>query len=1488
MTAGATDQLVERAYPLSPLQQGLLFHSVSTAGADIYVRQVRYDLTGPIDADALTRAWRVAAAAHQPLRTGIFWEGLATPLQVVSRRAELELAVEDVDPLAAGGRYAAIAGVELRDRATGFDLRRPPLIRVSLVRLGDEDHALVLTFHHIVVDGWSMPLLLGDVFLAYAQLVQGEEPVLPPRRPVTDYLAWLEKQPIEEAYGYWRRRLHGLPREPASLLVENRPPDSPHRQLTVDVATEVTAAARSLRITPASLLYGAWALALADTLDSDDVLFGALVSGRPEGLPGAEGMVGLFLNTLPTRVRLDPRQRVRDWLRAVQADALADRRHGYVALPEIARRCDLPPGRSPVESLVVYQNAPSILPAGADEFAELLRVEPVIRVESDGMPLVLEALPADGVRLVLGYDATAVEPEVAQALLDRTVAALDQLVRRPDATLADLDPAGPANVASTEADCAEADLFGLLADAPDDRPAVVDADRVHTYAELRSAATGVATWLRQAGVSAERPVVVAVRPGFDFTAALFGVWRAGGLAVPAPAERLDAIVADCSAVAVLADAPTRSEVPVLVVADVPPAEPATHRDLPYATAAALALYPPALYPPAPAAPGSMPPAVVLPYGSLAAAARSWVDGYDLDRHARHLVRAGACVDSLVVQVLGAVAAGATMVLAPAGDDPAALVELANRHDVGVLQLDAPTARKLADAERGTATVGTLVLTGDRLPLPVYERLRALLPDGATIRQVYGAAEAGIDTVFGHAPDATDEAGADRLDPPLAAGRVAVLDRLGRPVGAPGRGTLLLGGTALARGYLGRPGATAASFVPDPTGPPGSRLFRTGDRVRLRGGGIDRHGPPAYRSERGFRFPLAELETALTGHPAVDAAAAVSVGGQLTAVIEAVPETVDSAALRRILDSLPAPLRPDRIAAVTALPRRRDGHLDRSGLAALVARAGDADAATTSAARLVARAFADVLRVDRVGPHDSFFALGGDSLLALTLVGRLRENGLAVELRDLLEEPTVAALADRGVHRPARPTVAAAPAPDGAEFPLAPAQLRFFAHRGEAPAAVDLVEGVELDGELDPADVQAAIAAVAAAHQTLRSRFLRRDGQWIQQVAGLSDPTAVPRLVTHDLREYGQDEADRVAARLIGDLRSTDDLGTGAPWSVLLLLRPDRSQLVVAVHHLACDPYSWSVLLGDLVRATLLGPEVVSRDNAGAYGAWSRYLRELLADSAGGDAEFWTNEFTAVRGGCPTDAEDEPNSFGARAEVSVEVPPDVTAALLRDDERDARHRGAGIEARLAAALARAYTGWTGQAGLPLLVQSSGRDLAPAGLDVSRTVGWFTCLVPVWIPVGAEAPDETVRRARTRLDRSLRRKHSWDLLRHAQGAPDTVAELVEPAIALDYVGQVDRGVVPPEDSGVRPLFRAGRPRPVLAPSDPTMRRTALIGVEVVVAAGVLRALFHYSRNHHREPTITKLADQFRHELLATVGATEPDRPRPVEGSEHVRSR
>ncbi|HLL46198.1 MAG TPA: condensation domain-containing protein, partial [Longimicrobiaceae bacterium] len=437
---------IEDVYPLSPLQEGMLFHSLYAPGSGVYVGQFGFVLDGPLDAPALERAWHAAMARHEALRAGFAWDGLPRPLQVVRRGAELPFRVEDWRGLDAAGRRERLERCLEADRAAGFDPARAPLTRLALFRLGEAEHQLVWTHHHLILDGWSLSLLLRDVLAAYAALVRGESPQGARGGRYRDYVAWLERQDRSRAERYWREALAGFGAPtplPAAGAVRPAGEERGQGVAALLLSAERTHAlrerAREWGVTMSTLLQGAWGLLLARYAGADDVVFGATVSGRPAELAGVEETVGLFINTLPVRVRPAGGATLREWLRELQAEQVEAREHGYAPLVEVQGWSEVPAGEPLFESVVVFENYP--VDQALAEAASLpggLRVRGSFAREQASYPLGLAAQATAQLAMEVRYHLARIEADAAERLSGHLEAVLEAMAAGPGLRLGEV------------------------------------------------------------------------------------------------------------------------------------------------------------------------------------------------------------------------------------------------------------------------------------------------------------------------------------------------------------------------------------------------------------------------------------------------------------------------------------------------------------------------------------------------------------------------------------------------------------------------------------------------------------------------------------------------------------------------------------------------------------------------------------------------------------------------------------------------------------------------------------------------------------------------------------------------------------------------------------------------------------------------------------------------------------------------------------------
>jgi natural product biosynthesis luciferase-like monooxygenase protein/amino acid adenylation domain-containing protein/non-ribosomal peptide synthase protein (TIGR01720 family) len=1036
---------VEDVYPVTPMQEGLLFESLYAPGTGIYVGQLVAELRGELDPEALERAWRSAAARHEVLRAGFRWEGLRRPLQVVRREARVPFRREDLRGAGAEDPEARLARYLEEDRREGFDLAEAPLTRVALFRTGEREHRMVWTHHHLVLDGWSLPVLLRDVLELYHAHRRGERAGPGGAPPYREFVSWLAARDLGRAEEFWRAALAGLA-APTPLPGGGRVGGAAgqaevKRELGAALTGALREQARRVGVTLGTLVQGAWALLLSRWVGEEEVVFGTTVAGRPAELRGVEEMVGLFINTLPVRVRVEGAATLREWLRRLQAEQVEAREHEYAPLAEVQRWSGVPPGEPLFESLVAFENYPVGTAAG--DGAEELRVSVSRSIQENGFPLVLAAIPGDRLALELRHDAGRVAPETARELARHLETVLEGVAGDPGTRLARISllgdderagvlEAGRGGARPYAREALVHDLVAARAAAAPDLPAVACGARVLTYGELDASSARLASRLRAAGAGPEVPVAVFLDRSAELGVALLAVLRAGGAFLPLdvayPRERLEYLLEDSGARVVVTRSDLAGRLPagtagVLCVDDGAPG-PVDAGEVARVGPDALAYL---IY-----TSGSTgrPKAVMVSHRSLVCFIEGIRERIGYTPADRVLQFASPAFDVMIEEVFPAWASGACVVF-PEGEAPGSPRELQRvLEDQRVTIAELPTAfwhewvRQTVEDGGALPETLRLVAMGSERVLP--ERLAQWARLGKPLLHGYGLTEATVATTTVLLPAGEDGSRwpSVPIGVPLPNAEAHVLDSGGEPVPAGVPGELYLGGEVVARGYRGHPALTAERWVPHPfADAPGARLCRTGDRARrLPDGNLEFLGRIDGQAKiRGFRIEPGEVEAVLGAHPAVGEAVVVvreDARGEkiLVGYVSAGAGTeVAGEELRAWLrERLPEHMVPGAIVALERLPLTPGGKVDRRALPAPEWTGGaEYLAPRTATEEVLAGIWAETLGLERVGVEASFFALGGHSLLAMQAVSRVRRAlGVELPLRTLFDEPTVAALARR--------------------------------------------------------------------------------------------------------------------------------------------------------------------------------------------------------------------------------------------------------------------------------------------------------------------------------------------------------------------------------------------------------------------------------------------------------------------------------------------
>jgi amino acid adenylation domain-containing protein len=1018
-------------WPPSPMQEGILYHAaLDDDGPDIYLIQQLLLVDGPMDAQRFRKSWETLLGRHAALRACFHRRKSGEMVQLIPREVKLPWTEHDLSGLSEEDAEAEVGKLAEQERAKRFDVAKPPLLRLMLIRLAPEKHCLVTTSHHLVMDGWSRALLESELLDIYA--AGGTASGLRAAGSYRDYLAWLHEQDKEAARAAWQAELAGAERAALALPERVKKAPGPRTREVVRYSPEFTSAlagfARRHGLTLNTLVQGAWGVVLARLARRRDVVFGAVVSGRPPEVPGVEQVVGLFINTVPVRVRLDGGQPVLRMLKELQERQSALIAHQHLGLQEIQKL----PGAS-FDTIVSFENyVDPAAKAGADRALRLSLKE---FHQSAPYSILLGIMPGESLQTDVEYQPELLDARTAKDALHGLARVLEQMIADPEAPVGRLDvvdDAGRAQVVERWNDTGAAngapsavDLFRRQVDEQPDATAVTAGDRAWSYAELDRWSGRLARILVERGVRRGDRVGVVLERSAEVPAAWLGVWKAGAVFVPVdpgyPADRIAFLLADSAVAAVVCSAETADAVPPghqrVLVEDSDDGDvalvPVGADDLAYVMYTSGST--------------GTPKGVAISHGGVAALAGD--PGWDVHAGDAVLMHAPHTFDASLYDLWVPLVSGARVMITEPGVVDAARLAAHVADGLTAVNFTAGHFRALVqESPESFAGLREVAAGGDVVPPDVVARVRQACPR-LRVRHTYGPTETTL-CVTWKAIEPGDETGPVLpIGRPMPGRRLYVLDVFLRPLPPGVAGDLYIAGAGVAHGYLGRAALTAERFVADPFVPENTaaRSASVGGGGRVAGGRMYRTGDLAYwtgegelvfagRADdqvkiRGHRVEPGEVEAVLTGQPGVDQAVVVARDGRLIGYVVSGGD-VDPARLRdQVAKVLPEYLVPAEVIALAALPVTANGKVDREALP-------DPDFGgrvsgrepRTEVERALCALFAEVLGLDRVGVDDSFFEIGGDSIHSVKLAARATRAGMPFSVVEVFEHRTPAGLA----------------------------------------------------------------------------------------------------------------------------------------------------------------------------------------------------------------------------------------------------------------------------------------------------------------------------------------------------------------------------------------------------------------------------------------------------------------------------------------------
>jgi len=1482
---------IEDIYELSPLQQGILFHTLVAPDSGVYFEQFCYALQTQLDVLAFQKAWQRVLDRHPILRTSFYWENLDKPYQVVYRQVDLPWDFQDWRQMSLEETEKQLEVFLAADRKQGFTLSQVPLIRLALIQVADDAYQFVFSYHHILMEGWSLTWLWKEFYEFYNAFFQGQDLHLEYPRPFREYISWLQQQDISKAEIYWRETLRGFT-VPTPLMMdkagdtfssENEDHDCQQTLLSVTTTDVLNSLTRKYHLTLNILLKGVWAILLSRYSGESDIVFGATSSGRPIELAEAESMMGLFANTLPLRVQVDSNAFLIPWLKKLQIQEVEMRQYEYSPLIQIQQWSQIPRGLPLFDSLLSFNNY--LVDNTKEKLAQSMVIGKTRIFEKTNYPLTLQVYPGSDLLLSIGYDTRRFDSATINRILGHLKTLLKGIVANPEQQLRDL-PLLTAQEKSqlllewndTEVEYAQHQcihqLFESQVERTPDAIAVVFEDEQLTYQELNARANQLAHYLRSMGVKPEVLVGICVERSLSMLIGILAILKAGGAYIPLdpsyPTERLAYMLEDSQPGVLLTQKHLIESLPNLkakvicidsiweLIADENTANPVcniTEDNLAYVIYTSGST--------------GKPKGAMNTHRGICNRLLWMQDAYQLTAADSVLQKTPFSFDVSVWEFFWSLIAGARLIVAqPEGHrDTNYLVNLILQQQITTLHFVPSMLRMFLEAEglKKCRSLVRVIASGEALPAQLQQRFFNRLD--AQLHNLYGPTEAAVDVTFWQCKDSLTNQKTVPIGRPIANIQIYLLDKYFNSVAVGVAGEVYIGGVGVGRGYLNRPDLTAEKFIPNPFSQETRRLYKTGDLARyLPNGEIEYIGRIDYQVKvRGFRIELGEIETLIIQHPGIQETVVVvrdDSGDSQRIVAYIVPQkeqTLTIAELRQFLElKLPNYMVPAAFVMLEALPLTPNSKVDRKALPLPDRISPELEktfiAPQTTIEKQLALIWGQVLGLEKIGINDNFFELGGDSILSLQIISKANLAGLQLTAKQLFQHKTVAKLAAvAGTTK----KIQAEQNPVTGLLELTPIQHWFFEQEQTQPHHWNQAVVLQVKERISPVALKKVVQFLQKHHDVLRSRFIKEELGFQAVIVSPDDLVPVTYL---DLSALPKDNQVAQMEAMSVQLQASLNLREGPLFQVALfdLGANQPSRLVWVIHHLVVDGVSWRILIEDFQtiyqqicqeKALYLPPKTTS------FQQWSSYLQNYAQLPAlSSEIEYWLTIEHQPKP-IPLDFPGGNNLEETASTVSVSLSVEETQILLQ--EMPAVYQ-TQINDVLLTALVQTFTQWTGETSLLVDLEGHGREELFEDVDLSRTVGWFTTIFPVYLSLenASDPPGKALKSIKEQLRAIPNRGIGYGVLRYLSGEQkirQRFSCLPKTEVIFNYLGQFDQ--ILPESS----LFRLAQESSGFSHSLQS-KRTHLLEISGGIYQGNLEIRWTYSNKLHRQTTVELLAQRF----------------------------
>ncbi|MCY9381592.1 amino acid adenylation domain-containing protein [Bacillus inaquosorum] len=1266
---------IQDIYPLSYMQEGMLFHSLLQKDSQAYVEQASFTIEGKVNSQFFQNSINALVARHDIFRTIFISQNVSSPQQVVLRERNIIVQEKDITHLNEEKQTQFIEQLKEKDRAQGFHLQKDMLMRIALIQTGESQYTCIWTFHHIMMDGWCLSIVLKEFLHIYASYVNATPISLEPVQPYGSYIKWLMEQDKEQAVSYWEHYLSG--HEQQTMLPKQKKTKGRSRQEHVtfsfskEESSRLSEIAAREEVTLSTIFHTIWGILLQKYNNNDDAVFGSVISGRPAEIEDIEHMVGLFINTIPIRVQ-GAKTPFIQLIKDMQKDRLAAEAYSYHPLYEIQAGSAVKQGL--IDHILVFENYPvqqEIQMLNKQEHAsDLFQIHNFTVADETNYSFYLMVAPGEEIHIKMSYDAEQHDRSFVLSVKEHLLNAVSQILNNPNLPPAEIDITTDIEKRQLIGEIADRTpvyetihaMFEKQAEKTPDANAVIDQTCSLTYKELNKSANRLARHLRTKGVARQEPVAIMMERSAALITGVLGILKAGGAIVPIdphyPADRIRYILNDCGCSHVVSQAHLSASLDnnylITHAEDIESTEDGSNiKSVNNADDLLYMIYT--------SGTTGKPKGVQFEHRNMANLLKFEFAHSGIDFEADVLQFATPAFDVCYQEIFSALLKGGTLHIVPEAikRDVPQLFAFINKHQTNIVFL--PTAFiKMIFSERQLANsfphgVKHLITAGEQLIISdIFQDV--LRERGIHLHNHYGPSETHVVSTYTiHPGDPIPEF--PPIGKPIGCTDLYILNHQKQlqPCGVPGE--LYISGASVARGYVNQDKLTRDKFSSDPFRP-GAIMYRTGDLARRLGdGNIEYIGRADNQVKiRGYRIEPQEIEVTLMNHPDIKEAAILIRQDQngeheLCAYYCSV-QKLNAIDLRSYMASeLPEYMIPAKWIWVDSIPLTPNGKVDQAALPAPDASiSGNPYAAPRNLIEAkLSQIFEDVLKNGHIGIQDNFFDHGGHSLKATVLMSRIaKEFHVQVPLQDIFAHPTVEGLALIIQDAEENPYAAIEPAEERETYPVSSAQKRIYVlQQLDEGVAYNMPAVLELEGALDVAKLSAVCKELISRHEPLRTSFVSgADGEPVQRIH-----TEVPFTLS-------------IETAIEGFIRPFDLSQAPLFRAGLIKVTNEKHVLLVDMHHIISDGVSVQLLIReftDLYANRQLKPLRIQYKD---YAVWQQQFKK--GDSYQKQETYWLQQFSGDLPALelPTDKRRPAERHFTGGKVTFQLDKEITARIKR--------------------------------------------------------------------------------------------------------------------------------------------------------------------------------------------------------------------------------